>query len=98
MERNLAIENLYEDNPEKHDENGVLTINRLKKQISLKIMWQSVSGKWQTDWFVPNTPSNASNYQGISDFHICESVEKTARAFLQHCPIHNTQIGIWRGD
>jgi len=86
-------ESLYEDNPNK---STPLRINRLKSEISLKVIWQSVDGRWKTDWFVPNTKHYIDNYHSISDFHICEFPEESVREFLQHCPIHNTQIEVWR--
>lgn len=88
---------LYEDNPNKY-EDGTLRINRLKKRISLKVHWQDVSGKYHTDYYVPNTPRYVEQYHDVPDFYVCTDVEKSVRKALTHLPIHETWIEVWRTD
>ena len=93
--RNPSI--IYESNPNRVTERP-LRINILKKNISLKVVFQSVDGKYVTNWFVPNTPENSEQFFTVPDFHVCENVEESVRKFLQHIPIHDTWIEVWRED
>lgn len=88
-------ERLYEDNPNK---GNPLRINRLKSNVSLKLLWQDLNGKWHNDWFIPNTEHYKANYSNMMDFHLCNFPEDGLRDFLQHVPLHNMQVEVWRED
>ena len=88
---------LYEDNPNKYGD-GTLRINRLKSHVSLKVVWQDVSGKYHTNWFVPNTEYYRHNYYNVPDFEIWNFPEDGVRKFLTHCPLHDFWVEVWRND